>query len=248
MYDDVESQVENWSGKSVADLPVNDLYDYPEAADSDRLRSSVPEEYRGPAKGPEVPVSDTNSLDTVKKRFEVLAVDTAGNALTRETATRPYMDADGFTYKITPKEQAFAQLAEFRSLPADAKTINAEAGNSYTGPVLSMTEERVYQQVGNQIVAHERAMLTGEKLDPREAGASRQPIEIRYQHGEVGVVTPASDHAMTRSEQAPKFEATRLEPLVVAKQIAAYTPKAQAAATQQATQEATKTKSRGMSR
>jgi|694.fasta_scaffold00383_17 hypothetical protein len=120
MYDAPQTALDNWSGQTVNDLPLDSLQDYPELADSDRLRATVPAVFRGEVRGPALPVSETNSLECVRESFEVLAIDVAGNALTRTTFTNTYTGADGWRYAVIPKEDAFAQLVAFRGSAAEA--------------------------------------------------------------------------------------------------------------------------------
>lgn len=211
-YDAPLAAVDSWSGKAVGDLPLNTLMDYPEMASSDHLRGTVPEAFRGEATGPALPVSETNSLEKVRESFEVLAVDVAGNALTRTTFTNTYTDADGWSYAIMPKEQAFAQLEAFRALPAGDRLVEAEAGRTYNGPILRVTDDHVYQHVGTQIVEHERSKLVGGKLDSHESGVNRPPVKIRYALGDTAVVIP-------EREKTKGNELSKREPLVAAKQI-----------------------------
>jgi len=186
---DLLAQFDGWSGEAVADLSVDTLKDYPEWASSDRLSSTVPEAYRGQVDGPKLPCSETNSLATVQESFEVLAVDLAGNALTRKVFTFAYEDADWMSYSIMPKDEAIAVLTEFRSMPTNGSIVGAEPGKDYSGPILRVTKECVFQQVGDQIVEHERSMLVSGSLDASDGGYHRLSVEIRYGQGDAGIVT-----------------------------------------------------------
>lgn len=140
----------------------------------------------------------------------------------------------------------------------------------YEGAVIHATKDTVYQLAGNEIIRHnarlfERAPTVGTNFNatynngrlvstsqatqtPQPQAANQQGNDRSRQSGLQAPPPLATSHE-ARAERSREmlFKAATLPPLVAAKQIAENKPKAQAGATQptqQATQQATKTKSR----
>ncbi|CAM2164695.1 putative Large polyvalent protein-associated domain-containing protein [Burkholderia latens] len=64
----------------------------------------------------------------------------------------------------------------------------AEPGKNYEGRISHVDSQHVYQQVGDRVVQHDRQSLTGRGASELATGKS---VEIRYPHGNVGMVKDA---------------------------------------------------------
>lgn len=132
----------------------------------------------------------------------------------------------------------------------------------YEGVVIHATKDTVYQLSGNEIIRHnarefERAPTVGTSFTATYNNgrlvSTSQATQTQQRQPGLQAPPPIATSHEARAERAREmlFKAAALPPIVAAKQIAENKQKTQTnptQPTQQATQEATKTKSRGMSR
>lgn len=85
------------------------------------------------------------------------------------------------------------QLAHSEDVAAHQKRdiAYAEPGQRYSGKVLDVTREHVFQQVGERTIAHDRTALTGRLMTSGDELRGRS-VEINYPVGRVGLVRDAS--------------------------------------------------------
>ncbi|MDD2859593.1 MAG: hypothetical protein PHT60_15355 [Acidiphilium sp.] len=84
------------------------------------------------------------------------------------------------------------QLAHSEDVAAHQKrdVAYAEPGQRYSGKVLDVTREHVFQQVGERTIAHDRTALTGRLMTSGDELRGRS-VEIHYPVGRVGLVRDA---------------------------------------------------------
>jgi hypothetical protein len=111
----VEARISSWNGQSVSDLPYDTFENFPELFDSDHLRATVPETYRGLINGADVNVDAANSLAYERDSLEILAIDQQGKALVRNTRFYNYEDVDVDRHEIIERADAFRRADKLRA-------------------------------------------------------------------------------------------------------------------------------------
>ncbi|KND60574.1 hypothetical protein BVER_05649 [Candidatus Burkholderia verschuerenii] len=92
------------------------------------------------------------------------------------------------------------QLAHSEDVHGKPQIERAEPGRSYEGRVVDVTENRVFQNVGDRVIEHDRQALTGRGMSGELAG---REVKIDYPHGRVGLVKEAGQaREMGQQEKA----------------------------------------------
>lgn len=188
--------------------------------ESDQLQSTVPEAYRGMVH--EAPrdhaesdlVHAENSLAFWTQSAQILAIDQAGIALVYRNVTWEYEGADGPSFEVLPKEDAFKLLDNFQASHEIVKSFQAQGlrlphdfdysdptrlhlghpehfsevampGQTYRGPIESIEHGHAIQRISeSSTVAHDLKCLVG--MDVSQSLGIH--VEIRYPQGQVGIV------------------------------------------------------------
>lgn len=97
-----------WDGKSVKDIPVDRLLEHPSHDAIDALQATVPQAYRDELWGAKDP--DDRQL---RSALRIIAIDSNGDALVKLSTVDAYLMADGTTYDVMPKGEAFSRHDHF---------------------------------------------------------------------------------------------------------------------------------------
>ncbi|MFP3637586.1 hypothetical protein [Paraburkholderia sp. SIMBA_054] len=119
-YRALASEVDNWTGGSVSDIPQAALDHFPELLEAESLKRTVPEECRGLVRGKRTEVDVRNSAAYTEYCVRLFAVDEAGHALIRKTKYHAYEDVDDHRFETIPKGEALSLVAQYRR---DAATL-----------------------------------------------------------------------------------------------------------------------------
>jgi len=128
---EIEASVVNWDGDDISALPLQGLTYLNQLLRSSSLIETVPVEYRDGITGPREYQSDTNSLDFHSDKFEIFAVDRAGNAFVRRTEVWHYEDADAERYYVMRADDAFAAFELLKRHAAIDSTKDTDAMNEH---------------------------------------------------------------------------------------------------------------------
>lgn len=120
---------QTWNGQSVLDIPQALLDHYPDFLKNGAILSSVPESDRETAKGPKLPLSETNSCATSQESASIVAIDIQGQALVEITKIWHYEDVDVTNFRVMSLSEARKTLERLRK-EATEFLANEDAGEA----------------------------------------------------------------------------------------------------------------------